>query len=309
MLENHWTILGAGSIGSLFACLFQQAGIDSTLLIRPDKAHQSNTNNLTLTSLDHSNQVFFLNTLATDKIQAPITQLLLTTKAHQSESAIACIHSRIAKGATIVILQNGMGVVEQLHNQLPHCNIIVASTTEGANQPTTHSLVHAGTGTTWIGPPQPHPLLISLARDICQQWQTLAVDVQYDHDIKHRLWKKLAINCAINPLTVKYQCTNGKLLDNREALLLMQGVCDEIQQIMTALSIPHQNNLFELVKQIAKDTQQNRSSMLQDHQHQRPTEIDYINGYVVDAGKKLAIPTPINNTLMDVVNHPGKNNA
>jgi len=312
MLDNHWTILGAGSIGSLFACMFQQAGIDSTLLTRPpvkapvQKTRKPNESlndkrQINVTFLNGTTQNFSLNTQTTHCQHSPIRQLLLTTKAHQSQQAIASIQSRLAQGAIVVVMQNGMGVIEQLQSQIPHCHIVAATTTEGANRPTTNTLIHAGAGGTWIGSPTDAETTQIIAQDIARQWSTLDLDIRYDENIKQRLCTKLAINCAINPLTVKYQCTNGALLQNDHALALMESACLELQSIMTALNISHDGNRLEIAKQVAKDNHNNISSMLQDHNHQRPTEIDYINGYVTKLGDILHIPTPTNLNLVKAV--------
>ena len=333
MLENHWFILGAGAIGSLFACQFERANIRSTLLVRSTLSVRSTTRpnptaaqasqnhlknapkSIDVTFLDGSNQHFSIQTQPsvqpfpsnTAHSFSPIRQLILTTKAHQSQKAIEGIRSRLAKGAIIVVMQNGMGVAEQLQTLLPQCTVFVATTTEGAYRPTANSLIHAGAGETWIGylPSNDqqgcHQDAIiaqtATAQDIVKQWQTTALAIHFDHNITQRLWTKLAINCAINPLTVKYQCNNGALLGNTDALQLMEKVCQELQQIMTARGVPTPPDLFTTVKQVAKNTHSNISSMLQDHKNHRPTEIHFINGYIVNEGKALNIPTPVNQAL------------
>ncbi len=323
MLENHWYILGAGAIGSLFACQFERANIRSTLLIRASQTHLKNTSkSLDVTFLDGSKQHFSIQTqpsvqasiqpsltpLDESPPPTPIRQLILTTKAHQSQVAIDGIRPRLAEGAIIVVMQNGMGVAQQLQAQLPLCTIFVATTTEGAHRPTANSLIHAGAGETWIGylpsndQKNCHTESITAQR-IAEQWQRTALPIHYDHNIIQRLWTKLAINCAINPLTVKYQCNNGALLKKPEALQLMEKVCQELQQVMTARGIHSPSNLFTTVKQVAKNTHSNISSMLQDNRNHQPTEIHFINGYIVNEGKTLGIPTPANQALALEITH------
>ena len=327
MLENHWYILGAGAIGSLFACQFERANIRSTLLIKQEMRQEvrldqtvqasqtqveKTSKSIDVTFLDGSKQHFSIQIqpsvqssttpLSEPPSSLPIRQLILSTKAHQSQMAIDGIRSRLAEGAIIVVMQNGMGVAEQLQAQLPQCTIFVATTTEGAHRPTANSLIHAGAGETWIGSltsgdPKNHHQETVTAQDIAKQWQRTALSIHYDHNIIQRLWTKLAINCAINPLTVKYQCNNGALLTNPEALQLMEKVCQELQHIMTARGIHTHSDLFSTVKQVAKNTHSNISSMLQDHRNQKPTEIHFINGYVVNEGKAFNIPTPVNQAL------------
>ncbi|OUS08801.1 hypothetical protein A9Q81_00430 [Gammaproteobacteria bacterium 42_54_T18] len=319
MLEDHWYILGAGAIGSLFACQFERANIHSTLLVRLDQSTQVNLSHVEKTSrsidvtfLDGSEHNFSIQTLPSTQSSItrskrslttlPIQQLILTTKAHQSQAAIDNIRSLLAEKAIIVVMQNGMGVAQQLQAQLPQCSIFVATTTEGAHRPTASSLIHAGAGETWIGylpsnSQKDYCTESITAQSIAEQWQRTTLSIHYDHNIIQRLWTKLAINCAINPLTVKYQCNNGALLKNPEALQLMEKVCQELQQIMTARGIHTSSNLFTIVKQVAKNTHSNISSMLQDNRNHRPTEIHFINGYIVNEGKALGIPTPVNQAL------------
>lgn len=323
MLENHWYILGAGAIGSLFACQFERANIRSTLLTRPEKTPEANSSNIAktykpidVTFLDASTQHFSIPTQPSvqtpvqssptqpsETLFGPIQQLILTTKAHQSQIAIDGIRSRLTEGAIIVVMQNGMGVAEQLQTQLPQCRIFVATTTEGAHRPATNALIHAGAGETWLGnlpsnsSQTPHQE-IATAKSIVKQWQRTALSIHYDNNITQRLWIKLAINCAINPLTVKYQCNNGALLTNPKALQLMEEICQELQHIMIAKGIHTHSDLFATVKLVAENTRNNISSMLQDHRNQRPTEIHFINGYVVNEGNVLNIPTPTNQALM-----------
>ncbi len=328
MLENHWYILGAGAIGSLFACQFERANIRSTLLIRASQTHLKNTSkSLDVTFLDGSKQHFSIQTqpsvqasiqpsltpLDESPPPTPIRQLILTTKAHQSQTAIDGIQSRLTEGAIIVVMQNGMGVAEQLQVQLPQCAIFVATTTEGAHRPTEDSLIHAGAGETWIGKlPSSNPKDCGkeyiTAQNIVEQWQRSALSIHYDRNITQRLWTKLAINCAINPLTVKYQCNNGALLTNPEALQLMEEVCQELQNIMTAKGIHAHSDLFATAKQVAKNTHSNISSMLQDYRNHRPTEIHFINGYVVNEANTLSIPTPVNQALtLEITNKAYQN--
>lgn len=107
---------------------------------------------------------------------------------------------------------------------------------------------------------------------------------------------KLVINSVINPLTAVFNCKNGALRgDSYEAI--MRLLVKEAGAIVRALlpDMPEKDVytdalLNHAVVEVAKLTAQNTSSMLQDVQIGRPTEIDYINGYFVAQGKKLGLP-------------------
>jgi len=292
MTELPWYILGAGSIGSLFACRFQQADLCIKLLLP-----QASTTDRTLTENGSSNRLYFNVSAYSD--QTPIQQLLLTTKAHQSLSAIKPIQHRLTKDTVIVVMQNGMGVIEQLQPLLPQCTFLAATTTEGVNRTSPQHIIYAGRGETWLGALDKTSQ--QTAFSIYEQWSNSSLILHHDTRIIERLWLKLAINCAINPLTVIYDCRNGALLENNEALDTMKAVCDEVCAVMMHYSVEPPADLFNTAKQIAKKTGQNISSMLQDTRNKKPTEIDFINGYIVRKASQPNIPTPINAQLLNTI--------
>lgn len=90
--------------------------------------------------------------------------------------------------------------------QLPQARCIFASSTEGAFRDGDWRVVFAGHGYTWLGDAS-HPTPPLWLDDL----QAAGIPHDWSTDILTRLWRKLALNCAINPLTVLYQCRNGEL--------------------------------------------------------------------------------------------------
>ncbi|HXH04441.1 MAG TPA: 2-dehydropantoate 2-reductase, partial [Candidatus Competibacteraceae bacterium] len=126
--------------------------------------------------------------------------------------------------------------------------------------------------------------------------------VQKDDDIKTRLWHKLAINCAINPLTALLGCRNGELLDLPGERRVLRIICEEAAQVMAAEGIiGDAEELYARVCIIIEATADNYSSMLQDLRAGRSTEIDYLNGYLLRQGAAHGIPLPCNTLLLDMI--------
>ena len=123
--------------------------------------------------------------------------------------------------------------------------------------------------------------------------------VHAETDILPRLWQKLVINAGINPFTALLDCPNGDIL---EAPLFRQWITplsEEIASLMAGagqgLVAPEQ--LRSKIETVARNTARNTSSMRADMLAGRPTEIDYINGYLAALGKTLDIATPVNQML------------
>ena len=307
MKNTHWHILGAGSIGTLFGFYLQKAGVHIELIKRDAFAgnlphstcvniHLQGSKSINST-IDSEESICFKHFRPSEASIKSINHLLIATKAHQTDQALAPIIPYLTDSPTVLVLQNGMGGVDLVSKLVPAARILVGSTTEGANRPQPERLVHAGIGTTWIGSLE--PMHQHLAQELVSDWQKLSLDINFDPHINQRLWQKLAINCAINPLTVLFNCNNGALLENPEALALMQQICDEVTEVIARQpDLTADSGLFDTAKQVAEKTSANISSMLQDARAGRETEIDFINGFIEHKAGVLGLPCHTNAQLV-----------
>ncbi|RIA85432.1 ketopantoate reductase PanE/ApbA C terminal-domain-containing protein [Glomus cerebriforme] len=136
-----------------------------------------------------------------------------------------------------------------------------------------------------------------------------ARNVKYLSLINRKL-EHLALNSVIDPLTSIYYIRNGGLLFNKAVEHIISPICEESSMVIRKhranLGMSPSNRfatqrLIDAVFQICIKTCHNESSMLQDIKRNMPTEIDYLNGYIVELGKIYNIPTPINKFLINMV--------
>lgn len=289
-----WHILGAGSMGLLWALRLHKVG-EVTLLRRPEST--PGTIRVRYEGLTCAECEF--PTLPVSSA-LEVERLVIATKAHQTEEALLPLMPVLPPQSTLLLLQNGMGVAEWIKLQRPDIQVLQAISMEGAYRMSPEHIVHAGHGAVWLGNAFENHLPVDIIAELQQAIPNLSVE----SDILTRLWHKLAINCAINPLTVKFDCPNGELLDNAEALTLLQDVCHEVAIVMRAkkIRLPYAG-LIPTVTDVCRRTAGNISSMLADVRARRPTEIDYINGFLIDQAKSLGIPVPVNQQLIDVVHN------
>lgn len=217
--------------------------------------------------------------------------IVIATKAYDALPALRTALQSITQPTAIFLLQNGMGSQQEIAASYPDIALYAVSSTHGAYKKDTGTLVHAGIGVQRIGPLNTHAtqtLLSRLLHTSLYNWHA---------DIETVLWQKLQINAAINPLTVIYQCANGDLLDGAEREQHMAGLCAETDALLDTLGISHQPSL-SLAQQVAHSTAQNFSSMYQDVNKQRRTEIDYINAYIVTRAQQLGLTCPLHQTVV-----------
>jgi 2-dehydropantoate 2-reductase len=116
------------------------------------------------------------------------------------------------------------------------------------------------------------------------------------------IWTKLIVNIGINALTAVTGLRNGRLAELPETMELMKAAVGEACAVAEAKGIRLEaEDPLEHTVQIARRTAANRSSMLQDVTAKRATEVSVINGAIVEEGKKLGIPTPVNAVLTNLV--------
>jgi 2-dehydropantoate 2-reductase len=188
-------------------------------------------------------------------------------------------------GAELLLLQNGLGSQDEVARAVPQARCICVSSTEGAFRQADFQVVWAGHGHNWLGDPlrsEPPAWLADLQRaGIAHDWSP---------DILNRLWRKLALNCAINPLTVLYDCRNGALLDHAEQLAQL---CHELSLLLNGCNqASAADGLYADVRRVVEATAANYSSMHQDVAQARRTEITYLLGYACRAAQQQRLHLP-----------------
>jgi len=223
-----------------------------------------------------------MGSLAAARLLAAGISLRLISRDHQS----ACRQLHWPDGQTSVInlvaagdepirhllLQNGMGSLDGL--SLPatvRCLHMVS--TDGAWRDAEHIQVVAqnrtligdgGEAPAWLANLQPH-------------WPGLIWTV----DIERAQWQKLSVNAVINPLTALYRCRNGELLDAGEREQRMKVLAEEADGLLRRLYPDWPADTLARSREVARQTAANTSSMLADVLAGRPTEIQFINGYLL----------------------------
>lgn len=219
----------------------------------------------------------------------PADLVLVLVKAWQTDEVARHLERLLKPGGAALTLQNGLGNLEALGPRA-----CLGVTYEGATLLGPARVQPGGTGPTWIGGPEWIVRLFQRAGMAAEQVRPEQVD--------SLLWGKLVVNCGINALTAILRGRNGELLRRRDAVVLMQRAAMECAAVAEARGIPLPfPDPAERAREVARLTAGNRSSMLQDVLRGAPTEIEAINGAVARWGKRLGVPTPVNEVLCRLV--------
>ena len=295
---SNWYILGAGAIGGLWLSRFLRQNMDVTLICRNEAKCQKLKAGLRVES-EQGDTIYHPNTIIPAHIPAPCRHILITCKAHQTLQALQSIHHAIDHRSRLVLLQNGMGIAEQIRTRYPANPISIATTTEGAFRKNDCHIFHAGIGHTWFGPWDNN---YSPCHELIKIANNESSSASWDDKIEQRLWQKLTINCALNGLTVIYNCRNGELLDNGPRQHHLHKLCQEIDRIMAYTRYQRGSSTYQQAVDIAKKTAANYSSMLQDFKSNKSLEVGYLNAYLIKIAQKHNIDHRQNSDLIDALN-------
>lgn len=315
-MADHWTILGAGAIGCLWAASLRENGKPCTLILR-EQRRQKIVERFTqlqpeLELVDgHRRQLFRVAITDKHHIESPIKRLIVATKARDTLQAVGDIAHHLASDAVVLLLQNGMGSQEAVNTLLENHDVWAGTTTDGAwkaaenpENPARWTVHHTGHGHTWIGPLNPSappfpetPLfeLMSINR----------LTIHPCDNIQEHLWLKLAINSAINALTAVYRCRNGELLSCPARWQQVNALCEETSRLMTRLEICCGISLQEHTREVLRHTANNYSSTCQDVNHGRLTELPFINGFLLDQARQIGMELPSHHALMKQLKQQG----
>ena len=280
-----WHILGAGSMGMLWATRLARAGLPVKLILRNTERLQTYEAAQGLTLIEDEDSQQWAISAQIPETDEPIQRLLVTCKAYDAEQAVTQIAGRLAPNAELILLQNGLGSQQAVAALVPQARCIFASSTEGAFRDGDWHVVFAGRGYTWLGDADQGP-----APEWLEELQQSGIAHEWSPNILSRLWRKLALNCAINPLTVLHNCRNGGLQAHSAEV---DALCTELGALLEHCGQPDAAvDLAMDVKRVIQATANNYSSMHQDVTQGRRTEISYLLGHACEAAcsRELAVP-------------------
>ena len=292
-------ILGAGAIGSLFGALLWESGEDVVLIGRKRHVDAIKSRGLKVSGISGERIVKPKAVTTTQEI-GKVDLIIISVKSYDTEQAAKDALNMIHHNTVVLTIQNGLGNIEKLCEIIGEKHVIGGVTMQGSTLVKPGEIYHAGKGPTIIG--ELNREITSRIKRIAETFNKAKIETQITQNIWGVLWDKLIINVGINALTAITRMKNGELLKIPETRNIMIEAVKEAVNVAKALNIKLEiKNHVRKVIEVAEATANNKSSMLQDIERRKKTEIDYINGAIVKLGKKLGIKTPVNKTLTALV--------
>jgi 2-dehydropantoate 2-reductase len=285
-------VMGAGAVGSYFGAVLARGGHEVVLIGRPAHVAAIAKSGLFVDARTFKAHVPLAATEAASGVTGADV-VLVAVKSADSEAAGAAMAEHLEPGATLLSLQNGVDNAERLAAALGR-PVVPAAVYVAAELIGPGAVKHHGRGELVIGPS-------AASAAIAGAFSAAGVPTSVSADLMAALWAKLTINCAYNALSAVAQRPYGDIVAVEPVPDLMQAVIEECAAVAARAGVTLPPTIVDDVFAIAGAMPGQFSSTAQDIARGKPSEIDYLNGFVVRKGRALGIATPANLALLAMV--------
>jgi 2-dehydropantoate 2-reductase len=292
-------IVGAGAMGCLFAARLQKVGATVTLI-------DNNAQRLALIAKDGLELIDDAGSsscrpgasVAPD-FTGPVDLVMLFTKGMHSAAAVNSIAHLSRYEPIALTLQNGLGNAEILAATFGADRVLKGTAHVPADLAPPNKVISHGFADLHVGGHV--PAAQGLADPVAELFTRSGFKTVVSRNIDADVWDKLAFNAALNAMAMITESSNGAM-DVEAGLRIARSVVRETVSVANKIGLELEGAKIERTIALAlKDHPLHKASMLQDRKCGRPTEIDNINGAIVEAGKQWGVATPVNATLADLV--------
>jgi 2-dehydropantoate 2-reductase len=288
-----FAVMGAGAVGCYYGGMLARAGHPVVLIARPQHVDAIASAGLRLQTQTFDEHILLAASAEANAV-AGVDVVLLCVKSSDTEAAGRLMQPFLRADALVMCLQNGVDNAERLRAVLPGqavCAAVVYVATEMAGP---GHVKHNGRGELVIEPPP-------AGLNVAQALAAAGVPAEISSNVRGALWAKLILNCAYNAVSAITQLPYGKTSVGVGVQDVMRDAVAECLAVAEAEGVTLPGDIHAAIQKIALTMPAQFSSTAQDLARGKPTEIDYLNGFIVQRGEALGVATPANRVLWALV--------
>ena len=284
-------VLGAGAVGCYFGGMLARSGKNVLLIARDNHVNAIKKNGLFMECQSFQEHVA-VDASTTIEGVADADLILVCVKSPDTKSAMQEIKDLINPDALILSLQNGVDNTERISqvvsNEVLPAVVYVATSMSGDGH-----VKHFGRGELIIGNTGQTELISSELQEICDLFLDANIPCTVSGGIQRELWLKFLVNCSYNGISAIGQISYGEMVQQEKIKNLIDDLTAEFLLVAQHESIDISAVDAKMInEQIAKTMAGQKSSTAQDLMRQKPTEIDYLNGLIVQKAIQYGLDVP-----------------
>jgi len=297
----QFVIVGAGAMGSLFGGLLGQVTPVYLYDVWKEHVDAINNNGLLMT---RGNEKKYIPVKATSDPYAveKADVVIVFVKYHQTRNAIRNALPFLNPHTLVCTFQNGIGNVDIIKEVVIESNICYGLTTltSDLQGPGHIEMTFHGQGETYLWPLS--GIVDERVKETVKIMNEAGINTEITPRVEYHIWRKLMINASMNTLCSITRLPVGYLLDTPQALELIKSIVYEIGEIAQAKGIPLTGEEgFKHLQEVGIAAKDHVPSMVIDVRNKKKTEIECLNGAIVEEGKRLGVNVPFNTAITDII--------
>lgn len=291
-------MVGAGSVGGFFGAHLAKNNPNLSFLLRPKTLAAVKQNGLTIRSASGTFTV--RPQAAADPRELPKPDvIILGVKAFDLDEVMTQIEPVLTDKTVILTLQNGIDTEDRIIARVQRDCVVGGVAFIYSKIAAPGVIDHYKKGAVAIGELMGHESdrLLKLK----ELFTAAGIPCHLSKDIRRSKWEKMCWNCVFNPITVLIDDKVSKALDHPEMMRVVHQIVDEVAAVSAAVKVPLPADMAERVVKATQEIRDIHTSMYDDWKAGRQTEIAYLNGYIVQKGRELGIPTPVNEVMTAMI--------
>ena len=288
-----FAVMGAGAVGCYYGGMLARAGHDVVLIARPQHVQAVAGVGLRLQTQTFDEQIYLQASSDASAVQNADV-VLFCVKSSDTEAAGRLLLPYLRADALVMCLQNGVDNADRLRAVLTGHTVSAAVVYVATEMAGPGHVKHHGRGDLVVEPS-------AIDTGAVQALVAAGVPTEVSNNVRGALWAKLVLNCAYNAVSAITQLPYGKTVAGVGMLDVMSDVVAECMAVAKADGVQMAGDVQASVANLAGSMPTQSSSTAQDLARGKPTEIDYLNGFIVRRGEALGIATPANRVLWALV--------
>jgi 2-dehydropantoate 2-reductase len=289
-------ILGAGAMGAYFAASFSDAGFTTVLVARGARRERLEREGLVV-----NRRAYRIPVAHPDRVDTPADLIIVALKGYQLPGAAGDLRNLVGEHTTIVSIMNGLDSEEILAGLYGQDKVLYAMSLGIDAVRQGNRITYTKPGTHYVGEAT-NERLTERVRAVQEAFDRAGIAYVTPPDMIRMLWWKLMINDGVNLPSAVMRAPYGVFQTSPDAQALMEAMMREVIAVARAVGV-------NLVEQDVKDwypvlntlSPEGKTSMLQDIEAGRRTEVDSFAGKVVELGRMHDIATPVNQTMLRII--------
>jgi len=290
-------LIGMGAVGTVYGnLLHNKYGSNFTVISDESRKDKLKKNGFTL-----NGNTFHPNIYSNSDNNIEYDLIIFAVKNYQLAGAIEDVRSFVGENTILITFLNGVTARDIIQEAYPNNKVLYGSSMKIDAVRNEDGVINTEDGQIHFGEAD-NTVISEEVQAVKDCFDEAGIQNIVFPDMIRMYWKKFMLNVGINQVTAVTSAPYGKVTNIETSLILFKEAMNEVLAIAKALNIDlREEDIEEFVALMEHFSPFGKTSMLQDVEAKRKTEVDYFGGTVVELGKKLNIPTPVNHVLYCII--------